>query len=270
MIDFLGIGAQKAGTTWLMKMLKQHPSVAMPVIGKEVHFFDVVHGTYSREKRLLGLTRQLQAKIKRLQARGGSKKRIAYLQRLMDPGYVFTDDWYSDLFKSKRRGRKAGEITPNYCALPLNAIEHVKRLMPDTAVIYLIRDPLERALSSLRMLGMEQGTIPTDTITKTGFTSRGDYASNIPRWDHAFGSRVLYIPFGDIRTSPSSVLTAVEAHIGLEHFNDYENMGDRVNSTAQQQPLVTDELRDRVKDLIAPQYRFLSERFGTEFVARIK
>lgn len=39
MLDFLGIGAQKAGTTWLQVMLSQHPEIHFP-LGKEVHFWN--------------------------------------------------------------------------------------------------------------------------------------------------------------------------------------------------------------------------------------
>jgi hypothetical protein len=39
MPGFIGIGAQKAGTTWLYKMLAQNPSIWLPPF-KEVHFFD--------------------------------------------------------------------------------------------------------------------------------------------------------------------------------------------------------------------------------------
>lgn len=38
--DFLGIGAQKAGTTWLHQVLDRHPDVCMARQRKEVHFFD--------------------------------------------------------------------------------------------------------------------------------------------------------------------------------------------------------------------------------------
>ncbi|MCP5022399.1 MAG: sulfotransferase domain-containing protein [bacterium] len=37
--DFLGIGAQKAGTTWLHENLSRHPEVFLPK-AKELHFFD--------------------------------------------------------------------------------------------------------------------------------------------------------------------------------------------------------------------------------------
>lgn len=38
--DFIGIGVQKAGTTWLHALLKEHPRICMPKYRKEVHFFD--------------------------------------------------------------------------------------------------------------------------------------------------------------------------------------------------------------------------------------
>lgn len=37
---FLGIGAPKAGTTWLYRLLDTHPDVAMSQHRKEVHYFD--------------------------------------------------------------------------------------------------------------------------------------------------------------------------------------------------------------------------------------
>lgn len=39
MLNFIGIGAQKAGTTWLYEMLSRHPGIAFPA-GKELHFWD--------------------------------------------------------------------------------------------------------------------------------------------------------------------------------------------------------------------------------------
>lgn len=39
MIHFIGIGAQKAGTTWFYELLRKHPDIRFPA-GKEVHFWD--------------------------------------------------------------------------------------------------------------------------------------------------------------------------------------------------------------------------------------
>jgi hypothetical protein len=38
-VGFLGIGAQKAATTWLYHQLGRHPQVRFPG-GKELHFWD--------------------------------------------------------------------------------------------------------------------------------------------------------------------------------------------------------------------------------------
>lgn len=39
MLNFLGIGAQKAGTTWLFQKLRHNRGISFPA-GKEVHFCD--------------------------------------------------------------------------------------------------------------------------------------------------------------------------------------------------------------------------------------
>lgn len=36
--DFIGIGVQRGGTSWLYQCFKEHPDILMP--GKEIHFFD--------------------------------------------------------------------------------------------------------------------------------------------------------------------------------------------------------------------------------------
>ena len=37
---FIGLGAQKTGTTWLDAVLRQYPEVAMPAGVKELHYFN--------------------------------------------------------------------------------------------------------------------------------------------------------------------------------------------------------------------------------------
>ena len=37
MIDFIGLGAQKAGTSWVYACLYEHPEIHAPI--KELHFF---------------------------------------------------------------------------------------------------------------------------------------------------------------------------------------------------------------------------------------
>ena len=69
---FLGIGAQKAGTTWLGVYFARHPEVYFSPI-KELHFFDAMHGgsqgrriwhpDFDRLSLLVGLLRRKHCKI---------------------------------------------------------------------------------------------------------------------------------------------------------------------------------------------------------------
>lgn len=43
MPTFLGIGAQKSGTTWLHARLNEHPEIYVPHARKEIHFFDAYY-----------------------------------------------------------------------------------------------------------------------------------------------------------------------------------------------------------------------------------
>ena len=58
--DFLIIGAQRAGTTWLHRVLRQHPSLWLAPV-KELHYFDKpdtpAPASIAKERRRLGLRR---------------------------------------------------------------------------------------------------------------------------------------------------------------------------------------------------------------------
>lgn len=270
MLDFLGIGAQKAGTTWLMRMLKQHPQVMISLIGKEVHYFDYVAGTISREHRMERAVVRLNVHLTRLQTKvRANTQKIAHIEKLLQREYMFSDGWYRDLFEPRPIGAIAGEITPNYASLPTESIQHIKRLMPNAAILFLIRDPYDRALSSLRMERAEDIT-PEEAIETRGFLSRGEYDNNVSRWDSIFGNRILYIPFGDIRSNPLEVMRKIEEHIGLPPLPNYEKLNSKVNSTETRDTLIGEDLRRRLRCIVDPQYAFIEQRFGSDFARRIK
>ena len=47
MIDFIGLGAQKAGTSWVYACLYEHPEICAPI--KEIHFFSRLRFTKGKE-----------------------------------------------------------------------------------------------------------------------------------------------------------------------------------------------------------------------------
>lgn len=186
MLNFIGIGAQKCGTTWLQRTLARHPDIAFPG-GKEVHFWDQ---HYAR-----GL------------------------------------DWYRHLFADN--SKLYGDITPAYGFLPPQKIQEARALTPDARLIYLIRNPLERAWSSARMAlaraemthdeASDQWFI--DHFRSRGSLARGDYETCIKNWRSVFPpEQLLIVRFEEICFDPVGVANRCLEHIGVARhpFNQDE------------------------------------------------
>jgi len=111
-IDFVGLGAKKAGTTWLYTCLKQHPEVCFPR-KKELFFFneyDTNFPTVKNGKYELGL------------------------------------EWYESQFVDCSEGKIKGEISPTYLYCKF-AARRIKKHIPKVKLIVTLRDPIARALS---------------------------------------------------------------------------------------------------------------------------
>lgn len=180
MLDFIGIGAQKAGTTWLYEMLRHHPQVLFPA-GKEIHFWDM-----RREQ--------------------GTQ-------------------WYRDLFAGVAANSKQGEITPAYAMLPPDTIGEIRALNPAMRVIYIIRNPIERAWSSALMelatAGKSFAEVSDswfiDHFHSQGSLRRGDYESCIRNWRAVFGAeQLLLLRYENVSADPRGLLRACCEHLGVE------------------------------------------------------
>jgi hypothetical protein len=274
LVDFLCIGAQKAATSWLHHNLMTHPGVWMPGFIKEIHYFDLVHLPNeglraSRSKRFRG--RAKRANLPR-----------DYVEKITDKNRMYTDQWYQDIFSLAPKDLKKGEVTPNYCAVGEEGVCHVKKINPELKLIYIIRDPASRMSSSLRMFLHRMATrhgrharseaelidLCNKNLSNSQFLGRGDYASNVPRWDRHFPGSMLYLPFGKVRSDPEALLRNVESFIGLEPHGAYPRADEQIHKGTEA-PL-PDTILGRVMQIAAPQLAFLQERFGSDFVAQIK
>ena len=142
--DFLCIGAQKAGTTWLYSMLSQNESVFLPPI-KEIHFLDYIY--VANHRHWVGA-----AFDKRAKALSRKPEFRKYFRGLQMADRT-TDAWYAAVFNHpKAAGRITGEITPAYSMLPAGGIRRAHAINPELKILFIIRDPVERALSQLRMV----------------------------------------------------------------------------------------------------------------------
>lgn len=268
-VDFLGIGTQKAGTSWVVGNLKAHPSVWTPIV-KEIHYFDVLHANTGRRERLRVFDKRCRAALESARARvPPDRDVIDYYTTFSDPGVAFTDDWYRRIFGVAGASQKVGEYTPMYCAIGRAGIEHLRRLTPSVRLIYLIREPVARAVSSLSMMsGFWRTRSQREIVDSPEFQVRGDYAGNVPLWDEYFGDQVLYLPFKQIAQDPLGTMRRIESHIGIEPFGGYPALGRKNNSFSGKLPIEADCIAT-IRQQAEPQRAFLADRFGGAFLQMI-
>jgi hypothetical protein len=288
--NFVCIGVQKGGTTWLYEMLGQNPSVWLPPI-KEIHYFDRI-GVKQKarevtaatvDKKVAALTEKIRPTsiwsldYLRSLFGGPSKRRQAKMEKFLYQKNLvaedfLTEDWYRNIFSdANRRGRISGDVTPAYFPMKRSAIAEMKTQLPDAKIILMIREPLSRDISQVRMAVSRQTAALNSQADWQNFMAeyvdgkwRGDYATLLPRWQKIYPSeQMLLLPFGDIKRDPSGLLKRIEAFIGATPFDGYESLFEPVHRTKDVE--LPDWLVEQLKARAKPHADYLVATFGQEF-----
>jgi len=232
--DFLGIGMERAGSSWLFYMLASHPDVWVPPI-KELHYFDSIDPA-SKEKNwrfkkhaAIRLKGKLAPFVKKPEDRPQFFKN-SYIEYLEWDWRYFTggnhDQWYKSLFDQKfTKGRISGEATAAYSTLSENMIEHVCSNFPQTKFLLSIRDPADRTKSSLLhfFCGVQKRNIENCTesellewLDDPLVLQRSSAAQIIDVWSkHAGEGRLHLIDFSCISREPLSVIEKLYGFLQL-------------------------------------------------------
>lgn len=280
--SFICIGAQKAGTTWLDQQLRMHPEVWLPPM-KEVHFFDYVHRPEFRKWILWHLKSTMRRELKKIvdDRQAIDWQKVSYLSSIMRSNGKFTDDWYRYIFSYAPPGMITGEITPEYSTLSSLAISHMNKLCDRPSFIYIIRDPVERAWSQLKMNMVRNGDYKNavndkksvkdinlfhKNIKHYSILDRADYESYVPRWD-CLKDKVLYLPFGDIKKEPVKTLEKISIFLGISNDFSFAEAKKQVHKGSGLK--MPQQVSDHLVEVMDSQYQFLKDRFGQDFVNKI-
>ena len=272
--EIIGIGAQKSGTSWLSQMLGQHPRVWTPPM-KEVQFFN--HRFIEGHRYWIRWHyRNKPVEIRARHARRGEEVppvMDAYLHRICSGPQMFSNHWYKQVFAPTPPHARAMDVTPEYSTLPEEGVDFVARFLPRARYVYIIRDPVDRAISQMRMNLLREKRRPAsdaewlDEAASPVLGDRGDYAAYVPRWQERVGERLLILPYGDIARDPLALMRRVEAHLKLPEW-DYRGLRTRVFATPDGIE-VPGLARAALRERFAGQYAFLERRFGADFLTAI-
>jgi hypothetical protein len=257
--DFLCIGAQKAGTSWLYFQLKSHPDFWMPPV-KEIHYFDQ-------------MSRSRTPGAPNWQSVSPRDERDRFFLKAMADlcATPFIDRRrYGALFAPKGH-LLSGDITPFYSALPEEIIARIIDYFPKLKIVFIARDPVERAWSALSM-GLKNGGIPSFDMANCDLVIQHLFLPSIimrsfpsmivarwRRWVPAEQMGVYF--FDDLEKDPDQVRAEIIRFLGAEPAKAGEQAWQKINQDQSKLPLST-EMRDCITGFFADELRACATDLG--------
>lgn len=269
-IFILGVGAQKAGTSWLHSYLKSLPEVDMGFM-KEYHVFDqgiVRDKTPRRRKRIFEWISSFgPASEKNLRAKFRRNKNIYFR-------------YFTKLVHQSPKISITGDITPSYSALPPEKLREIKLNLEQrgfrVVVFFLMRDPVERCISSNRM--NSRGKIQASSndpdleaqilarqYKSPAYQLRTRYDSTIKNLEQVFSRKDIFYGFYEELFTPETVLRIC----GFLDLPFREAKYEEVINGAKIRNTIPDDLRAEIRSHYAPVYGHLARQFGPDRISKI-
>ena len=206
--NFLIIGAQKCGTTWLASMLRQHDNVFMP--DRELHFFD----------KGLNFSKGLGWYESHFTEAAGQR---AIGEKT--PDYLWANGIGGE-----------GHLAEVH--------ENIFRCLPEIKLIIALRNPSQRAVSATKHLISSGRVSPLrdvddllvgegkEEVEQFGVVEMGMYFNQVKAYVDLFGrERILVVVFEeDVADDPDSGLEKICAFLGIDEFFGFQGISERVNA----------------------------------------
>ena len=287
----LGIGSQRAGSTFLSQLLGKHPQVAIHPV-KEIHYFDTLYDIRSDDllKKFSG--KRLSASINKIcnatdyqfindrwkwQLRSDLE---LFSQKIRDIDYTtfFAEPAQANYLKNCSF---IGEITPEYMLLNETQVATVKEVIGKNAWIFLMcRNPLKRTISSFRLIVNfnfpNKSHDELDQILLNLIETQHPWFLRQMKYNHysrayetykSHFSKILPLCFDDLVQNPAYLLTQVSEFIGL----DYQNFvhPDFFTHKVNQLPIKYEpspHVKSRLQNILSPLTDDLASFVGRELI----
>ena len=257
---FLGVGAQKSGTTWLSRYLADHPDVYMSAL-KEMHFWG------NRTSSAKWPNSAFEKRIARLRANGSTSLSTFNLISALQDRLAMQGDLekYTAYFEDRVEDHAAfGEISPAYCKLQRDELALIKAQYPDVKIIYLMRNPADRLWSQIRfseeaetLEEMEQKI--DGSFDKQVYQDRLDYVNTIQNLQATFAPENLHFEFFEHLFTQDAV-DKICAFLGVApHAGEFS----KKRNVSIKMPLQP-KLRADMVARLEPHYTFVRDMFAGE------
>lgn len=225
--NFLIVGAEKCGTTWLADMLRQHPRAFIPA-EKEVHYFN---------------------------------RKFSDFPEIKNFNFDKPLNWYLKFFAAAQESQIIGEACPAYL-WDDSAAARIQAFNPALKILILLRNPAERTFSAYRFW-MQRGIywrIPFRAALEGHrelLLKRSLYFAQVKRYLDLFPREQIRVWITDSADSNmTDVLTQAEDFLALTRLVP-ASASQRANVTAEARNLTLNWLTARVRRAIRGQRLFV-------------
>jgi len=196
------VGAMKSGTTSLHNYLDMHPDIFMSKTPwKEPHFF-VEENNWKK-------------------------------------GF----DWYHSLFNDATTEKYIGESSTDYTKLPhySGVPERIHKYCPNAKIIYIMRDPIERAISQYWWeveFSAEGRKMPKAIMANDWILSASNYAMQLRPYINLYGiDNVFALTTEELQSAPEQTLKKIYAWLNVDseyalvtkEYKTYNRSAEQVN-----------------------------------------
>ena len=245
--NFLGIGAQKSGTTWLYKNLRKHPQLYLPET-KEIHYFD-----WYFYKSINWYCKYF---------KGAKKTQVT--------GEI--TPCYSAL--SERKIKLIHKMNPKLKVILLlrNPIERawsqavmnlVKRKKANIAIVDLFSIMKLAASTRKKDFHLIKNEEFIAHFNHPRSIERGNYLNILKKWGKYFPNNQIFIgDYNQLKISPDKLLNEIFDFLGIKQVTEWNNypLHSRINSTKRERTRIPHELYEYLSGIYSNDLKMLKEK----------
>jgi len=282
----LGVGAQKAGTTWLHSYFGDHHDCFTGPI-KEYHIFDAAYqpelfgGTQVRHLKNASAFLAEKAEDAYSKTPKIDKKLYLVLNRILmrlEPA-CYLDNFRRQMREDPRK-KLFSDITPSYSGLNKSVFKEIRSLFVDTEfdlkIVFLMRDPIDRLFSAMKMIDrkvMENNGVlkinAAERFKKQYATKdnevRTRYENTIRNLEAVFPRENIHYEFYETLFQEDSIKKLC-AFLEIDYIKP--DFGRQINASPSKF-LPNDEDVIEARKFYGKTYDFCMKRFGAEHIKNI-
>ena len=265
------VGATKAGTGWLFRFLQSHPQCHVRSI-KELHYFDALdlddrdwHRDFIQDQRRQTAERLSGANFAR---RGKLARQLADYDDLIALHRSEPEDiagYLRYLKKGRTLERVVADVTPAYSLLSTQRLHKMARIADQVRFIYILRDPVARLWSHIRMNAARRARFPQEVQGRANrifwrygrgrhpaIRARGEYRAALERLTSALNPSQLLVLFYEELFTHAAVDLICD-FLGIA----YRRADLRVRVNTGPPATMNDIQRQHARDWLADQYDYV-------------